>query len=108
MTDTTDTAALLEKLKAQTNSYDTVIIRDFEAKQLVAAFEAERQRADKNGKMLERVSRQRDKAFTDIEKAEAWVDALETRLQYTEAELVASNDLRIVAEAELAELRGAK
>lgn len=46
MTDTTDIKALLEKLNAQTNSYDTVIIRDFEAKQLVAAFEAERQRAD--------------------------------------------------------------
>ena len=47
MTDTTDIAALLEKLNDQTNSFDTVIIRDFEAKQLVAAFEAERQRADK-------------------------------------------------------------
>lgn len=47
MTDTTDIKALLEKINTQTNSYDTVIIRDFEAKQLIAAFEAERQRADK-------------------------------------------------------------
>src|SRR5471030_11559 len=43
---------------------------------LEAALKAERQQADKNGKMLERVAGQRDKAFADIEKAEAELAAL--------------------------------
>lgn len=43
---------------------------------LLDQLEAERQRADKNGKMLERVAGQRDKAFADIEKAEAELAAM--------------------------------
>lgn len=41
----TDITALLEKMLTQTNNFDTVIIKNFEAKQLVVAFETERQRA---------------------------------------------------------------
>lgn len=67
MTDTTDIAALLEKLNSQTNSYDTVIIRDFEAKKLVAAFEAERQRAENWSVSFENERFRADKLAAHIE-----------------------------------------
>lgn len=88
MTDTTDIKALLEKLNAQTNSYDTVIIRDFEAKQLVAAFEAELQRAEALQGQLDYRNEVLTRAIRQREAAEAELAAMKPEINWPAAQKV--------------------
>lgn len=79
MTDPTGIKALLEKLNAQTNSYDTVIIRDFEAKQLVAAFEAERQSTAEINRQYLRVVSERDDSADELEELREEISGLKEK-----------------------------
>lgn len=76
MTDTTDIKALRRQAETAKACGGIFSISGEQALSLLDQLEAERQRADKNGKMLERVAGQRDQAFADIEKAETELAAL--------------------------------